>query len=253
MFNQWAEDIKTEKNKTKVLIGCEPTGHYWFAFAKYVAEHNKTLVMVNPFSIKKIKERYDNSPKKTDAKDPKTIAKLVIYGRYFIPYMPEGIYAEIRDLVYSCDRIVKQHNISASRIQRWLAIHFPEYLGIYTSFDAASGLAVLEKALLPKNVIALGVSGIRKIWHDKRRCGRGVIEDRAKTLIEAAHNSVGLDGGVGTRSELYMLLEEHRLWISQLETAQKVIHWRISLESEICGEATRHQRSRDNHNSRIHC
>ena len=222
-FNQWAEDLKIEKNKTDVLIGCEPTGHYWFAFAKYVTEHKMTLVMVNPFSVKKIKELDDNSPKKTDAKDPKTIAKLVIDGRYSIPYMPEGIYAEIRDLVYSRDRIVKQHNISANRIQRWLAIHFPEYLGIYTRFDAASGLAVLEKAPLPKDVIALGVGGIKKLWHDKKMRGRGVTEFRAKTLVDAAHNSIGLDGGTGTRSELYMLLEEHRLWTSQIEAVEKAI------------------------------
>ena len=129
----------------------------------------------------------------------------------------------IRDLVYSRDGIMKQHNISANRIQRWLAIHFPEYLGLYTRFDAISGLAVLEKAPLPKDVIALGVNGIRKIWHDKKMRGRGVTEDRAKTLVEAAHNSVGLDGGIGTKSELYMLLEEHRLWTSQLEAVNKVL------------------------------
>ena len=137
--------------------------------------------------------------------------------------MPEGIYAEIRDLVYSRDRIMKQHNISANRIQRWLAIHFPEYLGLYTRFDAISGLAVLEKAPLPKDVIALGVNGIRKIWHDKKMRGRGVTEDRAKTLVEAAHNSVGLGGGIGTKSELCILLEEHRLWTSQLEAVNKVL------------------------------
>ena len=77
--------------------------------------------------------------------------------------MPEGIYAEISDLVYSRDRIMKQHNISMNRIQRWLAIHFLEYLGLYTRFDVASGLAVLEKAPLLKDIIALGVNGIRKI------------------------------------------------------------------------------------------
>lgn len=134
-FNLWVETLKSENKKTAVLIGCEPTGHYWFAFAKYVKDHQKRLVMVNPFSVKKIKELDDNSPKKTDSKDPKTIAKLVVDGRYSIPYVPEGIYAEIRDLVYSRDRIMKQHNISANRIQRWLAIHFPEYLGLYTRFD----------------------------------------------------------------------------------------------------------------------
>ncbi|MBQ8006855.1 MAG: IS110 family transposase [Lachnospiraceae bacterium] len=222
-FNQWVEKIRTENDKTDVMIGCEPTGHYWFAFAKYVSDHQMTLVMVNPFSVKKIKELDDNSPKKTDIKDPKTIAKLVVDGRYSIPYMPEGIYAEIRDLVYSRDRIVKQHNISANRIQRWLAVHFPEYLGIYTRFDAASGLAVLEKAPLPKDIVALGIEGIRKIWHEKKMRGRGVTEDRAKILVEAAHNSIGLDGGAGTRSELCMLLEEHRLWNSQLEAVEKAL------------------------------
>ena len=104
-FNLWAETLKTENKKTAVLIGCEPTGHYWVAFVKYVNDHQKRLVMVNPFSVKKIKELDDNSPKKTDSKDPKTIAKLVVDGRYSIPYMPEGIYAEIRDLVYSREPI----------------------------------------------------------------------------------------------------------------------------------------------------
>lgn len=152
--------------------------------------------MVNPFSVKKIKELDDNSPKKTDSKDPKTIAKLVVEGRYSIPYMPEGIYAEIRDLVYSRDRIMKQHNISANRIQRWLAIHFPEYLGLYTRFDAISDLAVLEKAPLPKDVIALGVNGIRKIWHDKKMCGRGVTEDRAKTWLKLRTTVLDLTEGL---------------------------------------------------------
>ncbi|MBS7020961.1 MAG: hypothetical protein KH135_03720 [Firmicutes bacterium] len=35
--------------------------------------------MINPFSVKKIKEIDDNSPKKTGSKDPKTIAKLQKY------------------------------------------------------------------------------------------------------------------------------------------------------------------------------
>lgn len=74
-FHLWTETLKKENDKTDVLIGCEPTSHYWFAFAKYVKNHRKTLVMVNQFSIKKIKELDDNSPEKTDLKDPKTIAQ----------------------------------------------------------------------------------------------------------------------------------------------------------------------------------
>ena len=29
-FDQWAEKIRTENGKEKIMIGCEPTGHYWF-------------------------------------------------------------------------------------------------------------------------------------------------------------------------------------------------------------------------------
>ena len=155
-FNLGAETLKKENNKTQILIGCEPTDHYWFMFAKYAKTYKKRLVMVNSFSVKKMKELDDNSPKKRDSKVPKTIAKLVVDGRYSNQYMPEGIYAEIRDWVYSRDRILKQHNISVNRIQRWLAIHFLEYLGLYISFDVASGLAVLEKTPLSKDIIALG-------------------------------------------------------------------------------------------------
>ena len=181
-FNFWTETLKADNKKTKVLVGCEPTGHYWFSLAKYLKDHQKKLVMVNPFSVKKIKELDDNSPKKTDAKDPKTIAKLVIDGRYSEPYIPEGIYAEIRDLVYSRDRIMKQHNISANRIQRWLAIHFPEYLGLYKRYDAVCGLMILEKAPLPQDIITLGVDGVKQIWKDAKKRGRGVSKDVEKLL-----------------------------------------------------------------------
>ena len=37
----------------------------------------------------------DNNPSKNDRKDPKVIAGLVKDGRYFRPYIPDGIYAEI--------------------------------------------------------------------------------------------------------------------------------------------------------------
>ena len=43
-FNLWAETPKIENNKTAVLIGCEPTGHYWFAFAKYVNQNLHSLL-----------------------------------------------------------------------------------------------------------------------------------------------------------------------------------------------------------------
>ena len=222
-FNLWAETLKTENKKTAVLIGCEPTGHYWFAFAKYVNDHQKRLVMVNPFSVKKIKELDDNSPKKTDSKDPKTIAKLVIDGRYSFPYVPEGIYAEIREVTSSRDRIMKELNAASNRIQRWLKIYFPEYLTVYKKFDTTTGMMILEEVPLPTMVTALGVDNIIKIWREHKVRGKGASFNRAKTLVDAAHDSVGKSGGQGAVMEIQMLLEDYKVKKQQLEMVTSVM------------------------------
>lgn len=214
-FSEWLSDQCKRNEKTEVLIGIEPTGHYWYTFEKYVREHGIKLAFVNPAAVKKAKELDDNSPKKTDLKDPKTIAKLVVDGRYSFPYVPQGIYADLREVVSSRDRILKEHNASANRIQRWLKIYFPEYLTVYKKFDAESGLQVLEEAPLPKDIIALGVDKINHIWRAHKMRAVGI--KRATTLVEAAHDSVGINGGEGARTELKLLIEDYRTKQRQLD------------------------------------
>lgn len=62
----------------QIIVGCGPTGHYWFNLASYLNAQHINLALVNPYHVKQIKELDDNNPKKTDLKDPKTIAKLVV-------------------------------------------------------------------------------------------------------------------------------------------------------------------------------
>ena len=83
-------------------------------------------VHVNPHHVKKSKELDDNNPSKNDRKDPKTIASLVNEGRFSYPYIPTGIYAEIRNL--SNLRIQTQEEITRikNRMARWFSIYFPE-------------------------------------------------------------------------------------------------------------------------------
>lgn len=167
-----------------ILIGCEPTGHYWFTFAKYVKERGMKLALVNPYHVKQSKEMDDNSPRKTNQKDPKTIAKLVTEGRYSFPYIPEGIYAELRGAMSVRDQIVKALDATSNRIQRWLKLYFPEYLEVYKVFDSVSGLLVLKKAPLPKDVVELGADEIVKLWRENKL--RAVGKKRALTLVAAA-------------------------------------------------------------------
>ena len=218
-FEKWVAELQESKGKDVVLVGCEPTGHYWFTFGDYVQAKGMKLVFVNPYHVKQSKEMDDNSPKKTDQKDPKTIAKLVVEGRYLYPYIPEGVYAEPRAAMSRRERILKELSATENRIQRWLKIHFPEYLNVYKQFHTVSGLMVLEQAPLPQDIISLGVDGVNRIWREAKL--RSVGMKRAKTLVEAAHNSIGRPGGRCSRTELILL--DYRTKRQQLEAITVVL------------------------------
>ena len=220
-FSAFMEHYCTANGADQVIVGCEPTGHYWFNLAYYLREQGVSLALVNPYHVKQIKELDDNSPRKTDLKDPKTIAKLVVDGRYSYPYLPEGIYADLREAVSSRERIVKELNACTNRIKRWLKIYFPEYLTVYKKFSSESGLLVLEAAPLPEDIKALGAEGINRLWRARKL--RAVGMKRAQTLVEAAHNSVGLRGGACARMELQLLIEDFRTRENQLKKVTEVL------------------------------
>lgn len=220
-FSDYLRNNQAIASAEQIIVGCEPTVHYWFTLAKYLKTQHINLALVNPYHVKQIKELDDNSPKKTDQKDPKTIAKLVVDGRYSYPYLPEGIYADLREAVSSRERIVEELNAVTNRLKRWLKIYFPEYLTVYKKFSSESGLTVLETAPLPQNVVKLGADGINHLWREKKLRAVGI--KRAQTLVEAAQNSIGLDGGACARMEMQMLLEDYRAKEVQLEKVTAVL------------------------------
>jgi transposase len=98
----------------------EPTGHYWLNLGHFLKDEGIRLVLVNPFHVKRSKELDDNSPTKNDRKDPRTIAKLVIDGRYSEPYIPEGIYIDLRIVMDIRDSINNSLIRIKNRVIKWL-------------------------------------------------------------------------------------------------------------------------------------
>ena len=204
----WIEDMKKKHGLDKVIPGMEPTGHYWFNLGKFLQDNGMRPVHVNPHHVKKSKEMDDNDPSKNDRKDPKVIAGLVNEGKYFYPYIPDGIYAEIR--VLSGLRVQAQSEITRlkNRIARWFSIYFPNYKDVYGNVGAISGLMILRTAPLPEDVVKLGVDGVNQIWRVAKLRGVGI--KRAKTLVEAAEHSVGSrDAQEAARIEIQILLSDY--------------------------------------------
>ena len=225
-FMAWVEDIKEKAGKTAVIPGMEPTGHYWFNLGKFLQDSGMRPVHVNPHHVKKSKEMDDNNPDKNDRKDPKTIAALVNEGRFSYPYIPTGVYAEIRSL--SNLRFQTQEEITRirNRIARWISIYFPEYKDVYGKLDAVSGMMVLKEAPLPVQIKELGAGGINQIWRDAKLRGAGM--KRAKTLLSAAEHSVGSQEAPEAASmEIRNLLEDYEKYSSRMDELMAKIEEKI--------------------------
>ena len=74
----WAVQLAATHEKKQIVLGLEPTGHYWFCLATWMITNGISVVQVNPYAVKQTKEIEDNSQLKDDRKDPKLIANLVL-------------------------------------------------------------------------------------------------------------------------------------------------------------------------------
>ena len=226
-FKEWMNDIAEKHGMEVIIPGMEPTGHYWLNLGAYLQEQGMKPVHVNPHHVKKSKELDDNNPSKNDRKDSKTIASLVNEGRFSYPYIPTGIYAEIRNL--SNLRIQTQEEITRikNRMARWFSIYFPEIKDVYRNSDAVSGLMVIKQAPLPCDIRELGVEGVNKIWRDARLKGAGI--KRATTLVTAAEHSFGnTEAPRSARKEIRNLLEDYEGYKKRMDELMEEIEKTLS-------------------------
>ena len=215
-FHEWLKLVAKENKKDNIIVGLEPTGHYWFTLGNFLKELGIKLVLVNPFHVKRRKELDDNSQTKNDLKDPKTIAKLVIEGRYSQPYIPEGIYSELRIAMGMRESLTKNLNIIKNKVDHWLDKYFPEFNDVFASWEGKAALMSLTEFSTPEQVLSTGVQQIIAIW--KKEVKRAVGNQRAVRLVEAAKFSIGIKEGLKmAKKELEANLEQYELYMKQNE------------------------------------
>src|SRR5690606_36675000 len=126
----WTERHQKDNEKNHVIFDVEPTGHYWLSLAYFLTEKGFDYVLVNPMHVKKSKELDDNSPTKNDTKDAKVIAQLIKDGRYSVPNLLDGMYAELREGVKVRDQLTGLLKTTGGRIQNVIQRYFPEFFRV---------------------------------------------------------------------------------------------------------------------------
>ncbi len=189
----WASKIAAVNDKKQIVLGLEPTGHYWFNLATWMIVKGVSVVQVNPYAVKQTKEIEDNSQAKDDRKDPKVIANLVKDGNYGMPYLPEGIYADFRRLSMFRDQLNEDRIRCINRLHREMKIYFPEYKDAFGRFDGPFCIELLKKMPFPEDLCAAGIEGIKDVWHAQKLVGKGYAG--ADNIYSKAQGSIGLKDG----------------------------------------------------------
>ena len=211
-------EICKKENFAKAVVGMEPTGHYWKAFANRLEKQDGIkAVLVNPYATKQAKELDDNSQTKSDKKDALTIAKLVKDGRYFELYLPHDVYAELRGLSTTRTGLNKRKNALKNTITAVMDEYFPEYEEVFKCpLSGKASRHILKTCPFPKFILELGEDGVTD--EIKKAVKKTVGRKKAAQLIETAKESIGVDYGEEAAGlKLRLMLEELELLEKQTE------------------------------------
>lgn len=207
--------MKVAHHLEEVVVGFESTGPYGEPLIHSLRKKPVKLVQVNPMHTKRMKDVADNSPNKTDRKDPKVIADIITLGRALSVVIPEGASAELRRLSQARERSVQRRSALYNQLQDLVFLLFPEFLQVMKDIKTKSAQSLLRQYPTPEAVRQCGLEGLSSML---RRVSRGKLgRDRAQALAEAAGQSVGLEEG-----QKGIVLEIQEI-LSQIEASERFI------------------------------
>ncbi|MFC6233435.1 IS110 family transposase, partial [Paenibacillus allorhizosphaerae] len=231
-LQRWIEGLQQKNRLSSVIIGMEPTGHYWWNLANWLVIKEINVVLVNPVTTKRNKENRDNSPSKSDPKDALVIADVVSRGFYYEYTQQSLVFQKLRTVMSDREFWVAYSVRLQNRIIRWLDIRFPEYTSVFKDWTCKRSMATLKELPSPQDLASFSVADLITTWkkHMERAGGSTGIQ-KAAELIALAKKSVGDTTALDeAKHDLKRLIEEYERILVMLEEMQQRI---LALLSEI--------------------
>ena len=193
LFYQRILTAMKECEKTEVIVGIEPTGHYWLNLAYFLEERGIPLVMVNPMHVKRSKGLDDNLPTKHDRKDALVIARLLKDGRFSYPRILKDMEAELRVGATFRGTLTEELGAVKNKLIRWLDRYFPEFTQVFPSFGKMA-LAILECTPFPSDLHQKQPDEVLALYREVDGL-KSPQRPKATQLIQIAAESIGVTEG----------------------------------------------------------
>jgi transposase len=224
-FDKFWDMIVINKNRFvcgEVIVGYESTGPYAEPLVHYLRNKSVKIVQVNPMHTKRMKEVNDNSPLKTDDKDPRVIADIIRLGHALTVIVPEGHAAYLRRLNNARERHIRERTALLNQLQQLVFLLFPEFKTVLKNIKVKTARYILKKYTAPD---AIGELNKEELGEEirKRSMGKFGVKN-AGTLISLAQGTVGIKEGTAG------LVLDIKHILMQLETIEGFI---AEIESEM--------------------
>lgn len=224
-LKRWIDGLQQKHRLKGLIIGMEPTGHYWQNLANWLVKQHIVVVLVNPATTKRNKENRDNCPSKNDPKDALVIADIVSRGYYYDYTRQAAGFQRLRTMMSDREFWVTNSVRLQNRIVRWLDIRFPEYASVFKDWTCPRSIATLKEFPSPLELKGRSTAEIITGWRKHmRRAGGSTGIHKAAELISKASQSVGdTTALMESKQDLQRLLEEFERIVSILEQIEKDI------------------------------
>ena len=226
-FDKFWDMIIINKNRFacgEVVVGYESTGPYGETLVHYLRSKPVKIVQVNPMHTKRMKEVNDNSPLKTDDKDPRVIADIIRLGHALTVVVPEGDAAYLRRLNNARERHIRERTALLNQLQQLVFLIFPEFKTVIKDIKIKTARYILRSYTTPQSMGVLNKETLGEEMR-KKSMGKFGIKD-AEALIGLAQGTVGIKEGITG-----LVLDVKHILI-QLETIESFI---AEIESKMEG------------------
>ena len=204
LLNQ-VEVLRLENGLREVVFGMEPTGNYHKPLGEFLIRRLAQVVLVSNVAAKENRKSLDGRWDKHDAKDAANVADLVSQGKFLFYEYPEVRIKELRVLLALKRKLKRQEHGYRVRIRNHLvAKYFPE-LDRYFDQSEKYSLAIVRWCLDPRSLSGYEFDEFVRMVAPQMRGGQQ--EDRLRTILQMARNSIGCEMGPGAEFEARVMVE----------------------------------------------
>jgi len=225
-FNRFLAKTSEWRRKygfTEIIVGMEPTGHYFKPLARWLIRQDVQVVLVMPRDVSHRKADFNNNPTKCDPKDAILIADLVAGGCYFPARLAQGNLAVLQRLVHYRWQLVKDRTRMLNRLQADLDERFPEFAAVYRDVTTRTAQYLIEHYSSPGTLASRTVAQLSR--EIKQHCAHTVDETRLTALLSKAAETIGSEDGWNGLSTFVIpgKLKTLKLLKEQLEEVEAAI------------------------------